>query len=37
MKGALDNEATMHMTGEVLCSKLKTIGSINVNNAYLII
>lgn len=31
VKGALDNEATMHMTGEVLRWKLKTIGNINVN------
>ncbi|XP_034169697.2 apolipoprotein Bb, tandem duplicate 1 isoform X1 [Pangasianodon hypophthalmus] len=32
VKGDLDNEATMHMTGEVLRSKLKTICNVNVNH-----
>lgn len=31
VKGALDNEATMHMTVEVVRSKLKTTGNVNVN------
>ncbi|XP_058235125.1 apolipoprotein Bb, tandem duplicate 1 isoform X2 [Hemibagrus wyckioides] len=31
VKGALDNEATMHMTGEVVRSKLSTTGNVNVN------
>lgn len=32
VKGALDNEANMHMTGAVLRSKLKTIANIYVNH-----
>lgn len=35
VKGALDNEATMHTTREVLRSKLKTTGNINVNRGNL--
>ncbi|KAK3516813.1 hypothetical protein QTP70_023691, partial [Hemibagrus guttatus] len=31
VKGALDNEATMHMTSEVVRSKLRTTGNVNVN------
>ncbi|KAI5610950.1 apolipoprotein Bb, tandem duplicate 1 isoform X1 [Silurus asotus] len=35
MKGALDSEATMHMTGEILRSRMKTIGNVNVNRGNL--
>lgn len=35
VKGALDNEANMYMTGEMLRSNLKTIGNINVNHGNL--
>lgn len=35
VKGALENEAAMYTTGKMLRSKLKTIGSINVNRGSL--
>lgn len=35
VKGALDNEATMHMSVEAMRSKLKTIGNININRGNL--
>lgn len=35
VKGALDNEANIHLTGAALRSKLKTVGNININHGSL--
>lgn len=35
VKGALDNEANMHLTGAALRSKLKTVGNITINRGSL--